>query len=106
MVVNCEEVIDYGDEDIVDEPNLFTYVEMMTKPFHFVNGNVLKHSFNPFKRRSGLLNVTAKQGKSSRIMSKNGSLNTMGFTDGKNHKFLKDIFISIISLVRLHSTYF
>ena len=60
----------------------------------------LNNFFNLFRRKSGLLNVMAKRGLRSRIMSKTGSLRTMRFGDGKKHKFLKDIFISIIALVR------
>jgi len=56
-----------------------------------------------FRRKSGLLSVIAKQGQRSRIMGKTGSLHTMGFVDGKKHKFLKDIFISLIDLVSFYN---
>ena len=49
MTVNFENILDYGDQEIVTEPNLFTINEMLTKPFHFVNGNVHNHSVNPFR---------------------------------------------------------
>ncbi len=45
MSVNFEDIIDYGHE----EPNFSTIIEMTTMPFHFVNGNVKKKYFNPFR---------------------------------------------------------
>jgi hypothetical protein len=72
---------------------------MGTKPFHFVNGNVHNNPFNPFAKKLGLLGVRAKQDHRKRIMGKGGRLHTVGFVDGKKHKFLRDIFISLIDLV-------
>ena len=48
-----------------------------------------------------MLRVLKKQDQRSRIMSKNGTLRTEGFVVGKLDKYLKDIFNSILDLVRL-----
>ena len=67
----------------------FVSSDILTKPFNFVSGNVSKARFNPFRKKSGLLNVLAKQATRNRIVAKNGVLNTMSSTDGKTHHFLK-----------------
>lgn len=84
-----------------DTPNMmadFISADILTKPFNFVSGNVSKSRFNPFRKKSGLLNVLAKQSTRNRIVSKNGTLNTMSAADGKRHHFLKDIFITMIDI--------
>ena len=83
------------------EPNPladFMSTDILAKPFNFVSGNVSKSRFNPFRKKSGLLNVLARQATKNRIVAKNGFLNTVGSADGKKHKFFKDIFISLIDL--------
>eukprot|EP00095_Tigriopus_kingsejongensis_P004647 maker-scaffold29_size597861-snap-gene-3.9 protein:Tk04647 transcript:maker-scaffold29_size597861-snap-gene-3.9-mRNA-1 annotation:"g protein-activated inward rectifier potassium channel 3-like isoform x3" len=89
------------DEDEEDTPNLmadFISADILTKPFNFVSGNVSKSRFNPFRKKSGLLNVLSKQSTRNRIVSKNGTLNTMSAAYGKRHHFLKDIFITMIDI--------
>ena len=73
--------------------------DILAKPFTFVSGNTKKSRFNPFRKKSGLLNVLARQSTKNRICFKNGYLNT--FTpseENQAHKFLQDIFVSIIDL--------
>lgn len=73
--------------------------DMLAKPFTFVSGNTKKSRFNPFRKKSGLLNVLARQSTKNRICFKNGYLNTFTPTDeNQAHKFLQDIFVSIIDL--------
>merc|ERR1711971_1532803 len=85
-----------------DEPNPladFMSGDILAKPFTFVSGNTKKSRFNPFRKKSGLLNVLARQSTKNRICFKNGYLNT--FTpseENQAHKFLQDIFVSIIDL--------
>ena len=67
----------------------FISSDILTKPFNFVSGNVSKARFNPFRKKSGLLNVLAKQATRNRIVAKNGELNTVSSADGKTHHFLK-----------------
>ena len=91
--ISFDNIFDYG------EPNFLTITEIMAKPFSFVSGDVPNRGFNPFRRKSGILSVLAKQDRRSRIMGKTGSLHTVGFDEGNTDKYLKDIFISIIDLV-------
>ena len=73
--------------------------DILAKPFTFVSGNTKKSRFNPFRKKSGLLNVLARQSTKNRICFKNGYLNT--FTpseEAQTHKFLQDIFVSMIDL--------
>jgi hypothetical protein len=78
---------------------------MLAKPFSFVSGNVLGNRFNPFQKKTGILSVLAKQHQRSRLMGKTGILNTIGFAEGNMDKYLKDIFISIIELVKIKIKY-
>ena len=53
----------------------FMSADILTKPFNFVSGNATKSRFNPFrKKKSGLLNVLAKQATRNRLMAKNGQV--------------------------------
>ena len=93
--------INFAEAAVEDEPNPladFMSTDILAKPFNFVSGNVSKSRFNPFRKKSGLLNVLARQATKNRIVAKNGMLNTVGSADGKKHKFFKDIFISLIDL--------
>ena len=64
--------------------------DMLAKPFTFVSGNTKKSRFNPFRKKSGLLNVLARQSTKNRICFKNGYLNTFTPTDeNQAHKFLQ-----------------
>lgn len=76
----------------------FMSTDILTKPFNFVAGSATKSRFNPFRKKSGLLNVLARQSTRNRIVGKNGGLNIINSAEGKSHKFFKDIFISIIDL--------
>ena len=64
--------------------------DMLAKPFTFVSGNTKKSRFNPFRKKSGLLNVLARQSTKNRICFKNGYLNTFTPTEeAQTHKFLQ-----------------
>ena len=76
----------------------FVSSDILTKPFNFVSGNVSKTRFNPFRKKSGLLNVLAKQSTRNRIVAKNGTLNTVSNAGTKTHHFLKDFFITVLDL--------
>ena len=73
--------------------------DILAKPFTFVSGNTKKSRFNPFRKKSGLLNVLARQATKNRICFKNGFLNTFTTADeAQTHKLFSDIFVSIIDL--------
>ena len=99
---NIQQVpVNFSEVSVEEEPNPladFMSTDILAKPFNFVSGNVSKSRFNPFRKKSGLLNVLARQATKNRIVNKNGMLNTVGSADGKKHKFFKDIFISLIDL--------
>jgi hypothetical protein len=99
MSVSFDKIFDYGDDEVIPEPNFLTITEMLAKPFSFVCGEVPQRGFNPFRKKSGILSVLAKQDHRSRLMGKTGSLHTVGLAEGNADKYLKDIFISIIDLV-------
>ena len=91
------------DDGIEDEEkhNVFEFMsaDILAKPFNFVSGSTSRNRFNPFrKKKSGLLNVLAKQATRSRLVGKNGIVNTMSATDGKTHHFFKDFFITLLDL--------
>ncbi len=90
---NIQQVpINFGEAIVENEPNPladFMSTDILAKPFNFVSGNVSKSRFNPFRKKSGLLNVLARQATKNRIVAKNGFLNTQGSADGKKHKFFK-----------------
>lgn len=48
------------------------------------------------KKKSGLLNVLAKQATRNRLVAKNGAVNTQSQSEGKAHKFFKDVFITLL----------
>ena len=96
--VGCDES-SKSDDPVEGNPLAdFMSTDILTKPFNFVAGNATKSRFNPFRKKSGLLNVLARQSTRNRIVGKNGSLNIINSAEGKSHKFFKDIFISIIDL--------
>jgi len=76
----------------------FMSADILAKPFNFVSGNVRKSRFNPFRKKSGLLNVLAKQATRNRLVGKNGTINTQSAMDGITHHFFKDFFITILDL--------
>jgi hypothetical protein len=43
--------------------------DILAKPFNFVSGNVSKSRFNPFRKKSGLLNVLARQATKNRYIN-------------------------------------
>ena len=95
---NIEQVPDTL-EDEVSEVNPmadFMSADILTKPFNFVAGSATKSRFNPFRKKSGLLNVLARQSTKNRIVAKNGTLNTIN--EYHSTKFWKDIFITMIDL--------
>ena len=67
----------------------FLSTDILTKPFNFVGGNATKSRFNPFRKKSGLLNVLARQSTRNRIVGKSGALNIIMHMEGKSHKFFK-----------------
>ena len=69
----------------------FLSTDILTKPFNFVGGNATKSRFNPFRKKSGLLNVLARQSTRNRIVGKSGALNLIMHVEGKSHKFFKVI---------------
>ena len=75
------------------EPNPladFMSADILAKPFNFVSGNTKRSRFNPFRKKSGLLNVLARQATKNRLMFKNGYLNTYTPADeAETHKFLQ-----------------
>jgi len=84
-----------------DEPNPladFMSGDLMAKPFTYVKKT--EKSFNPFRKKSGLLNVLARTSTKNRICTKKGELNL--FTDTEVEKetknFFGDIFVSVIKL--------
>ena len=87
-----------------DEPNPladFMSGDLLAKPWTVISGNTKKPWYNPFRKKSGLLNVLARQADKNRICFKNGNLNI--FTPGEEvnqqtNKFLGDFFISMIEL--------
>ena len=79
--------------------NDFLGADILAKPFNFVSGNATKKRFNPFrKKKSGLLNVLAKQATRNRLVAKNGNVNTLSQSEGKAHKFFKDFFITLLDI--------
>ena len=90
---NIQQVpVNFSEVSVEEEPNPladFMSTDILAKPFNFVSGNVSKSRFNPFRKKSGLLNVLARQATKNRIINKNGMLNTVGSADGKKHKFFK-----------------
>jgi len=71
--------------------------DLMAKPFTYVTKT--EKSLNPFRKKSGLMNVLARSSTKNRICTKKGILNIFSETDGKDaKKFLGDIFVSIIEL--------
>jgi len=58
---NIQQVpINFGEAIVENEPNPladFMSTDILAKPFNFVSGNVSKSRFNPFRKKSGLLNV-------------------------------------------------
>ena len=71
--------------------------DLMAKPFTYVTKT--EKSLNPFRKKSGLMNVLARTSTKNRICTKKGILNIFSETDGKEaQKFLGDIFVSIIEL--------
>lgn len=72
--------------------------DVISKPFSFVGGQVSQKSFNPFRKKSGLLNVLAQQASKKRIVFKDGRFNVSSSADGKQHRLLKDFFISILEM--------
>ena len=97
---NIEQVPDNCDEETSDvNPNPladFMSADILTKPFNFVAGSATKSRFNPFRKKSGLLNVLARQSTKNRIVAKNGQLNTIN--EYHSSKFWKDIFITLIDM--------
>ncbi|CAB4058528.1 KCNJN [Lepeophtheirus salmonis] len=90
--------IDKDEDGMVNSIADFVSADIITKPFNFVSGNVRKARFNPFRKKSGLLNVLARQATRNRIVSKNGNINTIFTSEGKAHHFMKDFFISTLEL--------
>lgn len=78
----------------------FIGADILAKPFNFVSGNATRRKrCNPFrKKKSGLLNVLAKQATRNRLVAKNGNINTLSQSEGKTHKFFKDVFITLLDL--------
>ena len=71
--------------------------DLMAKPFTYVTKT--EKSLNPFRKKSGLMNVLARTSTKNRICTKKGILNIFSETDVKEtRKFLGDIFVSIIEL--------
>ncbi len=98
-----EEEDEEDEEEEEDQPvqNMadFMSADILAKPFNFVSGSGTKSRFNPFrKKKSGLLNVLAKQATRNRLVAKSGYVNTMSATDGKTHHFFKDFFITLLDL--------
>ena len=97
---NIEQIPDNCDEETSDvNPNPladFMSADILTKPFNFVAGSATKSRFNPFRKKSGLLNVLARQSTKNRIVAKNGTLNTIN--EYHSAKFWKDIFITLIDV--------
>ena len=97
---NIEQVPDNCDEETSDVNTNpladFMSADILTKPFNFVAGSATKSRFNPFRKKSGLLNVLARQSTKNRIVAKNGQLNTIN--EYHSAKFWKDIFITLIDV--------
>ncbi len=91
---------DDGEEE-EEKHNVFEFMsaDILAKPFNFVSGSSSRNRFNPFKKKkSGLLNVLAKQATRNRLVGKSGAVNTMSALDGKTHHLFKDFFISLLDL--------
>ena len=88
----CDETSDVNPNPMAD----FLSADILTKPFNFVSGSATKSRFNPFRKKSGLLNVLARQSTKNRIVAKNGTLNTTN--EYHSTKFWKDIFITLIDI--------
>ena len=91
-VINCDDTSDVNPNPLAD----FMSADILTKPFNFVSGSATKSRFNPFRKKSGLLNVLARQSTKNRIVAKNGQLNTIN--EYVSTKFWKDIFITMIDM--------
>jgi len=89
---NCDDTDDVNPNPLAD----FMSTDILTKPFSFVSGSATKSRFNPFRKKSGLLNVLARQSTKNRIVAKNGQLNTIN--EYVSTKFWKDIFITMIDM--------
>jgi len=57
-------------------------------------------SWNPFRKKSGLMRVMHAQTKKNRVVSKHGRINTFSRSEeeNENHRLLKDFFTSMIDL--------
>ena len=83
----------WSDNTVLNIESTWTFSisgDLLAKPFTFVSGNTKKSRFNPFRKKSGLLNVLARQSTKNRICFKNGYLNTFTPSDeAQTHKFLQ-----------------
>lgn len=92
VIDDCDDTSDVNTNPLAD----FMSADILTKPFSFVSGSATKSRFNPFRKKSGLLNVLSRQSTKNRIVAKNGQLNTVN--EYVSTKFWKDIFITMIDL--------
>uniref|UniRef100_A0A0K2T6V2 Uncharacterized protein n=1 Tax=Lepeophtheirus salmonis TaxID=72036 RepID=A0A0K2T6V2_LEPSM len=86
------------DDGKINNISDFVSTDIITKPFHFVSGNVNPTRFNPLRKKSGILNVLAEQATRNRIVAKNGYYNTIFSSKGKKWRLLKDFFTSSLDL--------
>ena len=92
------DVIDCNDRSGVN-PNIladFMSPDIVGKPFNVVSGSATKSSFNPFRKKCGLLNVLTRKSTKTRIVGKNGQINTIN--ENVSTKFCKDIFTTMIDM--------
>ena len=74
---------------------------MASKPFQFVSGMVASNnkSKNPFRKKSGILNVISEQSTKRRLVSKTGEFNVhTNAMASKRHRLLRDFFISFLDM--------
>jgi len=66
----------------------------------FDKSGASKISWNPFRKKSGLMRVMHAQTKKNRVVSKHGRINTFSRSEetNENHRLLKDFFTSMIDL--------
>ncbi|CAB4063558.1 KCNJN [Lepeophtheirus salmonis] len=91
------------DDGKINNISDFVSTDIITKPFHFVSGNVNPTRFNPLRKKSGILNVLAEQATRNRIVAKNGYYNTIFSSKGKKWRLLKDFFTSSLDLKTQHT---
>ena len=91
-MIDCDDTSGMHPNPLAD----FMSPDIVTKPFNVVSGSATKSSFNPFRKKCGLLNVLTRQSTKTRIVAKDGQINTVN--ENVSTKFCKDIYTTMIDM--------